>query len=243
MPRAAQRLDPIDDDRAAARPLDLRAHRGQEPGEIRHLGLAGRIFEDSPAVRQRGGHEQVLGARNGNGIEYDMRTAQAVGTRLDEAVFDGHLRTHCLQARYVQVHGPRADRAAARQGDVGLTETGDQRTQHENRGAHGLHEFVRRLAAIHSPGIDFDAEPVIDRHFRPHHLQQRQHRRHVLEVRDIADDDRARGQQGSGEYGQGGILGARDVYRAGEPDAAADRQLIQAAAPRPPRATPRASAP
>ena len=47
----------------------------------------------------------------------------------------------------MQVDGPRADGAAARRRDARLPEAREQRTQHEERRAHRLHELVGRLGA------------------------------------------------------------------------------------------------
>ena len=93
----------------------------------------------------------------------------------DVAVAPRDVRTHRLQPLDVQIDGPRADRAAARQRDVGLTESGDQRTEHENRRAHRLDQFVGGASRTRraSTSRRFTLHPVVESDFGTHALQQR----------------------------------------------------------------------
>ena len=52
-----------------------------------------------------------------------------------------------LQPEDVQIDGPRADGAAAREGDPRAAGTRHQRAQHQARSAHGFDQFVRRFRA------------------------------------------------------------------------------------------------
>ncbi len=110
----AQRLDALHDDRAAARTFDLRAHGAQEAGQVGDFGLARGILQHGLTVRERGRHQQVLGAGDGDRIEHNLRALEALGSCLDEALFDRDLGAHGLQTGNVQVDWPRTDRAAAR---------------------------------------------------------------------------------------------------------------------------------
>ena len=109
-----QALDALDDDRVGAGAADLRAHGDQEIGEIDHFGLARRVLEHGLALGQRGGHHEILGAGDGDGLEHQPRALQALGARLDVAVLDVNVGAHGLQARDVDIDRARADRAAAR---------------------------------------------------------------------------------------------------------------------------------
>ena len=53
----------------------------------------------------------------------------------------------CSRPEDVQVDGPRADGAAAGQGDPGAAGARHQRAQHQARSAHGLDQFVGRFGA------------------------------------------------------------------------------------------------
>ena len=210
------------DDLVGARALDLGAHGDQEIGQIHHLGLARRVLEDRLAVGQRRGHHQVLGARHGDGIEHQARALQAPGPRADVAALDLDLRAHGLQSRDVDVHRPRTDGAAARQRDIRAAEAGHQRTQHQDRGAHGLHQIVRREALAQGRGIDLDAQPLGDGDADAHAAEQLDGGRHILQMRHVADGHRLVGQQARRQDRQRRVLGAGDAHFALERHAARD---------------------
>jgi hypothetical protein len=161
-------LDAVDDDLVRARAANTRTERVEEIGEIDDLGLARGILEHCLALGEHRGHHQILGARHGDGIEHEPSTPQAFGACADVAVFDRHLGAHGLQARDVDVDGTRADRAAAGQRNIGLPESRNQRSEHEYRGAHGFHEFVRRDGLAERTRIDLDVHALVDRNGHPH---------------------------------------------------------------------------
>ena len=144
-----------------------------------------------------------------------MGAAEALRARLDEAVLDGDVGAHCPQPGDVQVDRPRADRTTARQGDVSLAKAGHERAEHQDRGAHGLDEFVGRLAVGHRARIGLDVELLVHRDLHTHHLQQREGGCHILEMRHIADSYWLAGQQGTAKYRQRGVLRAGYGDRAG----------------------------
>ena len=82
--RAAKRLDALHRDRAA-RPLDLRAEPREKLGEIDDLRFPGCVLQHGFAVSKHGGHQQVFGARHRDRVENDVRTLEALRSRLDEA--------------------------------------------------------------------------------------------------------------------------------------------------------------
>jgi len=94
-------------------------------------------------------------------IEHDAAAPQPVGAGLDVALLDDDVRPHRPQALDVEIDGPGADRTAARKGDLGLTVSGDQRPEHQDRGPHGLHELVGREGGLEPAGIDLDPHPLV----------------------------------------------------------------------------------
>ena len=218
-----KRLDTLDDQRAAADPFDPGPQPDQEIGQVGDFGFARRVFKDRLAVGEHGSHQEVLGARHRHGVKYDMGAPEPVGAGLDKAFLDHDIGAHCLQTRNVQVDGTGAYRAAARQRDVCLTESRDQRTEHENGRTHRLDEFVRCLTPIDVTRVNLHREAVVNGHLNAQHLQQRQHRGHVLEVRHIADRHGLARQQGTGQDRQRGVLGARYRDLPGKARAALDR--------------------
>ena len=69
---------------------------------------------------------------------------------------------------------------------VGMTEAGQQRAEHQNTGAHGLHQFVRRNAITQRGGVDPDTQLFVDGDADPHATEQLVRGSDVLKVGDIA---------------------------------------------------------
>ena len=153
-------IDPLYTDRVRARALDLHAHRSQERRELADLGLARRVLDDGLALGARGRHHQVLRSRHRDGIEHEPRAFELRRARANVAVVDRDRRAHRAQPRDMQVHGPRADRAAAGQRYVRMTEPAEQRPEHEDRRAHRLHELVGREELLDAARIDGHAAVV-----------------------------------------------------------------------------------
>ena len=166
--RGVQLLHALDDDLVGAGALDLRTHGDQEFREVHDFRFACRVFDDGFAVRERRGHHQVLGASDRHGLEHQARALEPAGARADVSAFDVDLRAHGLQTSDVDIHRARTDGAAARQRDIGLAEARQQRTEHQDGGAHGLHELVRREALAGGGRVDFDAHLFVDGHRDAH---------------------------------------------------------------------------
>ena len=86
--------------------------------QVGDFRLARGIFEDGFAFRKRCGHQNILGARDGNFFEYDVRALQLPVSRrfrLDVTIGHRDVRAHLFERGKVQVHGPRTDRASAGQ--------------------------------------------------------------------------------------------------------------------------------
>src|SRR6185437_7171984 len=159
---AAEPLDALDHDLVGAGALDLRTHRDQELCEIDDFRLTGRVLDDGLALRERGRHHQVLGARDRHGIEHETRAPQPAGARPDVTAFDRDIGAQRLQPRNVYVDGPRTDRAAAGQRYVGPSVAGHEGAEHEDGRPHGLDQLIGRKAVAHRRRIDFDAHALID---------------------------------------------------------------------------------
>jgi hypothetical protein len=146
---AVQLAHALDPDPARAVALDARAHGDQHLGQVGDLRLLGGVLEHRLALGQGRRHQQVLGAGDGDHVGRDPRTLQPRGAGDDVAVLDRDVGAERLQALDVLVDRPGADGAAARQRHPRLAEAGDQRPEHQDRGAHRLHQVVGRLLARH----------------------------------------------------------------------------------------------
>jgi hypothetical protein len=76
---AVQALDALDADAAGAVAFDLRAHRDQHLGQVGDLGLLRGVLQHRLAFGQRGGHQQVLGAGDGDHVGGDARALAGAG--------------------------------------------------------------------------------------------------------------------------------------------------------------------
>ena len=119
-----------------------------------------------------------------------------------------------------------ADGTAARQRHIGLPEARQQRSEHKDRGAHGLDEVVWCDRLTQSVRVDLDIHALIDGHRDAHPTEQLDHGGDILQVRHIADRHRLGGEQRRGEDRQSGVLGARHPDLALERGAARDLQLV-----------------
>jgi hypothetical protein len=188
---------------------DLRAHGYQALGQIDHFRLARGVLDDGFALRQAGGHHQVFGAGDGDHVGEQACALQASGPGIDVTVLDADLGAHRLQALDVLVDRPGADGAAAGQRHLGLAAAGHQRAEHQDRGAHGLDQFIGGDRIVQARGIQADAVAfALDLH--AHLLQQFQHGADVVQFRDIAQDQGFGTEQRGAEDRQRGVLGAGD---------------------------------
>ena len=120
----------------------------------------------------------------------------------------------------VNVHRPRTDGAAAGQRDVRLAKARHERTEHEDGGAHRLHQIVGRRELRQRRSVHFDAHVLVQGDACAHAPQQLDSGGDVLQVRHVADDHRLFRQQRAGQNGQRGVLRARDAHLALERRAA-----------------------
>lgn len=226
--RAVETLDTVDDDGIGTRTLNLRTHGDQAVGQVDHFRLAGGVFQHAAALGQGRRHHDVLGAGHADHIEEEVRATQAAFRRLglDVAAFHVDLRAHGLEPTDVQVDRTRADGATARQGDFGLTETGDHRTEHEDRGTHGLDQLVGGDQRLDAARIDFDGELFVDHRLDAHATEQFDHGGDVVQVRQVADGDRRIAQQGRGQDRQRRVLRTGNTDFAIEASAAGNDQFV-----------------
>ena len=208
MIRAVQSVDTLDSQRVGADAFDPRAHRDQTGGQIADLRLPRRIGQHGSAVGQAGRHQQVFRRADRHEREDDLRAAQPpVDPPVDITRVQVEPRAHLFQALQVQIHRAGADRAAAGQRYPRLPDTGQQRAEHEDGGAHFADDVVgclgirdRAADRQHPPGIahGIDGDAVL--------RQQRAHGLDVGEARHIAEYQAIRRQQPRRHQRQGGVL-------------------------------------
>ena len=151
------------------------------------------------------------------------------------AVLLRDFRAETFQAFDVQIDRPRADGAPAGQRDAGASAAGHQRPQDERGGAHRLDQFIRGLGSGESARADRGAvmgASVAEFDFGAHGGQQLARGLDVAHLRDVFENDRLIGEQGSRHARQCGILRAADADCAEQRIATADHELIHTDASR-----------
>ena len=108
--------------------------------------------------------------------------------RLDKAMLDRGHRAQPLQALQMVIHRPRADVAAAGQGDTRLAEPGQQRPQHGERGAHLLDQFVRGFVGSGSGGVNGDDAVFGEFRLNAEVAQQVQQGQDIADAGNIGED-------------------------------------------------------
>ena len=123
------------------------------------------------------------------------------------------------------VDGTRTDPTATGQRDAGPTCAGNQRSQHERRRAHGLHQFIRRFRRHdrwrpQGDGFALHVDVGADIH------EKTLHSANVADAGDAAQHNLISRQEGGGEYGERGILRSAGGDEANERCSALDDELV-----------------
>ena len=152
--RAMQTLDPVDGEVRRADAFDLRAHGHQQVAQVDNFRLTRGIVQTAHALGQRGSHQRVLRRAHrdhGEGIT-PARQATIGRNRADIASSQLDPRAKSFQHLQVQIDRTVANGATAGQRHRSLARAGQQRAQHQNRGAHLAHQFIRRGGAGQARG-------------------------------------------------------------------------------------------
>ena len=142
----------------------------------------------------------------------------------------GAERIQCLE---MQIDRPRADRAAARQRHARRTETGQQRRQDENAGAHAADHVVGRLRVAGSAGIQHQRPPGPRVATTPNSRIRASMVSTSVTSGTFAQFQRLGAEQRGGDLRQRRVLRAADLDRAFNASAAANDQPVHAVLSRP----------
>ena len=121
-------------------------------------------------------------------------------------------RAELFERLNVQIDRPRADGAAAGQGNARVAEARDERAERQNRGAHRFHQFVGRFGVRNGFGLngEFAGRNVRAFHAAAHVREKLGHGDDVAHVRNIFESDGFAGEQRRGHRRQRGIFRAAD---------------------------------
>ena len=126
----------------------------------------------------------------------------------------------------MQVHGAGTDGAAAGQGHVRLAKTRQQGSEHQDGGAHHLHQLIGCGKTGNGGRVDLDGHALVHGDAHPHAPQQADGSGHILQMRHVAQMHAAVAEQGGRQDRQGGILRARYTHLAVERRTAGNYEFI-----------------
>src|SRR6516165_225641 len=208
----------------------MRAHFAKQNHQIGDLRFAGGIFEDGFAVGQGGGHENVLGAGDGDFFEIHTSAFQAGPGRasFDVSMSGVDFGSHFFERREMEVDRTGADRTAAGQRDTRYTGASQGRAERQNRSAHGLDQLVGRYGLVDGGRSDVVVRggEFGNRHAGAHVRQELAHGDDVPNHRQVAKVQRFSGQKAGGHGGQGGVFRTADAHGAAQRFAAGDEELV-----------------
>ena len=204
------------------------------PRQVRDLGLPRRVLQDRGALRERGGHHEVLGARHRHEVEHDPRALEPRGPRLHVALGEGDLGAEPLEPLQVKIDRPHPDRAAAGHRDACPAGAGQERAEDQHGRPHGRDQLVRRLDGperrrprdgVTVALLDLGAEP----------LQQGPDGDDIGQARNVLEHDGLRREERGGQERQGRVLRRADTDLAAQRNAAFDDEPGRHLAPSAPR--------
>ena len=124
----------------------------------------------------------------------------------------------------MKIDGAVPNDATAGHRDAGSSQSGNEWAHHANGGAHLTHDLIRRFGNNLGCG-DFDSAAVT-LNLATQGAEDLKHVVGVGNIGDALDDHLLISQQGSGEDGEGGILGTGNIDRSGKLSAAMNNEFI-----------------
>ena len=211
-----KRAAAIDGDRRAAGAQHLCAHSVQERRQVGDLGLPGGVVDDRAALRDRGGHHDVLGGADAGPRQAHLLALEDIGPGVDVAVAHLDVHTEALQRGEVHVDGARSEVVAARQRNHRLAAASQQRAEHRYRGPHPADQVVGGVGL--QPLGHVHVQHVVTTEPRPatEALEQFDHRGDIGDAGHPAQRETALRQRGRRQQLQDAVLGAADLQFAAE---------------------------
>ncbi len=200
-----QAVDAGDRHRRRPGPRDLRAHLVEHRAQVDDVGLARGVVNGRHALGDDRGHQDVLGGTHRGELQLNLCAPQVIRFGDDAAVLDVAPRAQLTQSGLMHVQGPRSDRVATRQGDLGALAAPDQRTEDTHRRTElpDRREIGVVLGFVgrgdpHDVAVELDGRAEAAQHLR--------HQRHIEDVGTVRDRARALSQQRSRHQLQNAVL-------------------------------------
>ena len=189
------------------------------------MRLAGGIEDNCLAMRQHGGHQDVLRRGDGSLVQQDETAGQRVFKRRRTSA-EPDLRPQRLEPGEVRVEPTPSNCISARRRQHGASAPGQERTRKEDRGAD-----LRRQPCVNAHGADpprakrHRSSRLLPRNRDAKGLRRLEHVRDVRDVRHILQRDRLLRQQHRRNHRQRRVLVPRNPVRPGNDGLAFDQKF------------------
>ena len=192
---------------ARAVTFDIGTHANQALGQIDHFWLHGCVFQNGFAIGKGRCHQQVLGTRDGDDIKVNACSFQTLRFGFDIAIFNNNLCTHSFQTTQMQIDWTATDATPARKRHLGIAMASQNRSKHQNGGAHGFDQFIGCRQMFDGAGVHLNIHFVINHHFYTHAAKKLDQGSDIMKVRQIADCHWLISQQGCSKNWQSRVFG------------------------------------
>ena len=219
------------------RALDPRAHLDETIGKIDDLRLARRVDEKRMAFGEGSGHERGMGAADRHLGKMDLGAGQPLRRLgMDIARLDLDLRPELFENHDEKIDRPCADRAATREGNLGLPHPREKRCDDPETRPHFRDELIgsRRVDDLARAEVKCPARmrggarlPAIDRVIGAMMTENAQKQADIGEIRDIFEGQSFFCEKRRNHQRQGRVFGAGNPYDAIKFLAADDTNPIQ----------------
>ena len=202
---ALQPLDAVDRDRVRPDPDDARTHLHQRHAELLHMGLAGRVVQHGPPLREHRREKRVLRRGHRSFVKDDLGAAQACRRQDVTIASDLEVGAELLQRQEVRVVTPPADHIAAGESELDLLHPREEGSREEERGADLARELLRDRERARRSGDPYRVVvELLDR--RAEGGRDLEHAADVADPRNVVKGDGLVGEQAGRDQREGLVL-------------------------------------
>ena len=182
----AERLDATNAEDVRADAVDIGAERHEEAAEVLHVRLTGSVPEGRLPLGEHRRHDSVLRPGDAGFVEEQRRAAKALGSHLvRRSRLD--LGTERGERVDVGVDAAAADDVAARRRHCGGAEPGEQRPREQDGRPDLVAELLVELRRREAGRVDAHLVRPRPVGVRPRTADEREHRVHVEDPRDVSE--------------------------------------------------------
>ncbi len=193
----------------------LRAHGAEEIGEVNHVRLLRRVFNDRLARHQYRRNHNIDGCADAGHVQIDTAALQALRAGLGGDIIAGgdHFRAQRGKALHVLIHRTGGKVAAAGHRHMAFPKTAKLRAHQIVGGADFSHQRGIGFAVLGVGAVNFYGRVISISNVSAHLLQNLKQKPHIGNIRDIFNQAGAFYQKGGWNNRDCGVFRAADCNR------------------------------